>query len=145
MDMRMGGSYYEELYMEAQEKYSISFIRGKVSEIGVNIEKRLIAKVEDTLAGRPLRMELDLMVLMVGMEISESGSKLAKNSGLKVGVNRFLDSADGYFGTNRSEVEGIFYAGTCTAPMSIPETISHARAAALEVVNYMKKGKHRDE
>lgn len=145
MDMRMGGSYYEELYREAQEKYNISFIRGKVSEIGVNIEKKLIAKVEDTLAGRPLRMELDLMVLMVGMEISESGGRLAKNSGLKAGENRFLATADGYFRTNRSGVEGIFYAGACTAPMSIPETISHARAAAVEVVDYMKKMKNRDE
>ena len=141
MDMRMGGSMYEELYREAQEKYNISFIRGKVSEIGVNIDNKLIAKVEDTLAGRPLRMELDMVVLMAGMEISASGRLLAQRSGLKAGESRFLASADGYTGTNLSNVSGIFYAGTCTGPMSIPETISHARAAAVEVDNYLKNGK----
>lgn len=141
MDMRMGGAYYEELYREAQEDYGIGFIRGKVSEVGVSFHKTLIAKVEDTLAGRPLKMELDLVVLMVGMEASESGRILAENSGLKSGMNRFFESADSYFRTNRSNIEGIFFAGTCTAPMSIPETISHARAAVSETLDYLKNGK----
>ena len=42
-------------------------------------------------------------------------------------------------GSNRSNLEGLFYAGTCTAPMNITETISHARAAVTEVVDYLKK------
>ena len=33
MDMRMGGALYEELYREAQEKYGVNFIRGKISEV----------------------------------------------------------------------------------------------------------------
>jgi len=69
MDMRMGGALYEELYRESQEKYGINFIRGKISEVGVNIDKKLVIKVEDTLAGRPLKMELDMLVLMAGMEM----------------------------------------------------------------------------
>jgi len=68
MDMRMGGALYEEIYREAQEKYGINFIRGKVSEVGVTIDNNLVVKVEDTLAGRPLKMELDMLVLMAGME-----------------------------------------------------------------------------
>ena len=35
----------------------------------------LVVKVEDTLAGRPLKMELDMLVLMAGMEMSEGGRK----------------------------------------------------------------------
>jgi heterodisulfide reductase subunit A len=137
MDMRMGGAHYEELYREAQEDYDITFIRGKVSEVGVNIDNRLIIKVEDTLAGRPLRMELDMVVLMAGMEVSAGGAGLADRSGLKRGENRFMEPADNHFGNNRSNIAGVFYAGTCTAPMNITETISHARAAAFEVINYL--------
>jgi heterodisulfide reductase subunit A len=66
MDMRMGGAYYEELYREAQEVWGVNFIRGKVSEAGEAIDKRVVIKVEDTLAGRPLKMNLDLLVLMAG-------------------------------------------------------------------------------
>ncbi len=78
MDMRMYGPYYEELYRESQEAHNVNYIRGKVSEASVNINNRLVIKVEDTLAGRPLKMELDIMVLMVGMEMSKAGRNLQK-------------------------------------------------------------------
>jgi len=137
MDMRMYGPYYEELYRESQEVYNVNYIRGKVSEASVNITNRLVIKVEDTLAGRPLKMELDLMVLMVGMEMSQSGTRLAEASGLKRGINRFLETGDHHFGNNLSGLRGVFYAGTCTAPMNITDTISHARAAVAETVRYL--------
>ncbi|MBE3085450.1 MAG: CoB--CoM heterodisulfide reductase iron-sulfur subunit A family protein [Bacteroidetes bacterium] len=138
MDMRMGGAFYEELYREAQEKWGVNFIRGKVSEAGEAIDNKLIIKVEDTLAGRPLKMEVDLLVLMAGMEMSEGGKKIAGMAGLNTGENRFFAAADHHYGSNRSNIKGVFYAGTCTAPMSITETISHARAAVSEVMDYLK-------
>jgi heterodisulfide reductase subunit A len=138
MDMRMGGAYYEELYREAQEVWGVNFIRGKVSEASEAIDKRVVIKVEDTLAGRPLKMNLDLLVLMAGMEMSEGGKKIAGLAGLKTGENRFFAATDHHYGSNRSNLSGLFYAGTCTAPMNITETISHARAAVTEVMDYLK-------
>ena len=137
MDIRMGGALYEELYMESQEKFGVNYIRGKVSEVGESIYNRLVVKVEDTLAGRPLKMELDLLVLMAGMEISEGSIKLGRSMGLKTGENRFFQGKDNHFGSNLSNVDGVFYAGSCTAPMNITETISHARAAVFDVVDYL--------
>ena len=141
MDMRMGGAHYEELYLEAQEKHAVSFIRGKVSEVGEDHKGKLIVKVEDTLSGRPLRLELDMLVLMAGMEMAEGGRDLAQKLGLTTGENRFFQSRDNHFGSNLSNLDGVFYAGTCTAPMSIPETISHARAAVTEVIEYLKESR----
>jgi heterodisulfide reductase subunit A len=141
MDMRMGGAHYEELYREAQEKWGVNFIRGKVSETGESIDNKLVIKVEDTLAGRPLKMELDLLVLMAGMEMSEGGGKLAALSGLKTGENRFFAAEDHHYGSNRSNIKGVFYAGTCTAPMNITETISHARSAVSDVMDYLNEGR----
>jgi heterodisulfide reductase subunit A len=140
MDMRMGGALYEELYREAQEKWGVNFIRGKVSEASENIDGKLIVKVEDTLAGRPLKMEIDMLVLMAGMEISEGGRKLAEMAGLNTGENRFFASSDHHYGSNISNLDGVFYAGTCTAPMNVTETISHARAAVSEVMDYLNNG-----
>src|SRR4030042_4185244 len=138
MDMRMGGALYEELYRESQEQYSIHYIRGKVSEVSENIDNKLIVKVEDTLAGRPLKMELDMLVLMAGMEMSEGGSRIAETSGISTGTNRFFSPADHHFGSNRSNIKGVFFAGACTAPLNITETISHARAAVADVIDYLK-------
>lgn len=140
MDMRMGGAHYEELYRESQEKWGVNFIRGKVSEAGENIEGKIVVKVEDTLAGRPLKMEVDLLILMAGMEMSDGGSKLAGLAGLRTGENRFFEVADQHFGSNKSNLDGLFFAGTCTAPMNVTETISHARAAVSEVVEYLNPG-----
>jgi len=141
MDMRMGGALYEELYKEAQEKYSVGFIRGKVSEVAVNINNRLVAKVEDTLVGRPLKMELDMLVLMAGMEMAEDGIRLADEANLQRGENRFFKPADHHFGTNTGNVKGVFYAGACTAPLNVTETISHARSAVTEIVSYLNTGR----
>jgi heterodisulfide reductase subunit A-like polyferredoxin len=73
--------------------------------------------------------------------MSESGKKIAGSSGLRTGTNRFFSSADHHFGSNKSNIKGIFYAGTCTAPMNITETISHARAAVDDVVDFLTNGK----
>ena len=81
MDMRMGGAHYEELYRESQEKYGVNYIRGKVSEVCETINNRLVVKVEDTLAGRPLKMELDMLVLMAGMEMSEGRKNSCDEAG----------------------------------------------------------------
>lgn len=140
MDMRMGGALYEELYIESQEKYGINYIRGKVSEVCESINNSLIVKVEDTLAGRPLKMELDMVVLMAGIENSAGSKEIGDVLGLKLGENRFFQSRDLHFGSNISNVDGVFYAGSCTAPMNITETISHARAAVSDVQDYLKTG-----
>jgi heterodisulfide reductase subunit A len=141
MDMRMGGAYYEEIYREAQEEWGVNFIRGKVSEASETIDNKIVIKVEDTLAGRPLKMELDMLVLMAGMEMSAGGKKIAGMTGLHTGENRFFAPADHHYANNISNLKGVFYAGTCTAPMNITETISHARSAVSEVINYLKNGK----
>lgn len=141
MDMRMGGAHYEELYREAQEVWGVNFIRGKVSEASETIDSKLVIKVEDTLAGRPLKIELDMLVLMAGMEMSEGGSIIAKRTGLDIGENRFFLPIDHHYANNVSNIKGVFYAGCCTAPMNITETISHARAAVSEVINFLNNSK----
>jgi heterodisulfide reductase subunit A len=73
--------------------------------------------------------------------MSAGGKQVAGLGNLKVGENRFFSPADHHYGSNISNVEGIFYAGTCTAPMNITETISHARSAVTEVTGYFKNGK----
>lgn len=137
MDMRMFGPGYEELYREAQEKYNIKFIRGRLSEASENIEKKLQIKVEDTLIGKPLKMTLDLIVLMVGMESSAGSRRLASMLDLQTAPNGFIQVADPHYATNQTNVEGVFIAGCGSSPMTLTDTLTDARSAALTINNYL--------
>lgn len=139
MDLRMYGKHFEELYREAQEKYDIQFIRGRLSEASEKIDKSLLIKAEDTLSGRPLRMNVDLLVLLVGMEAGKGTADISKSCSLYCEESGFLKTKDSFLKSNFSETEGIFLAGSCTAPMSVNDTILHARSAAIEVNNYLQK------
>ncbi|MFA6404010.1 MAG: FAD-dependent oxidoreductase [Salinivirgaceae bacterium] len=138
MDIRMFGPYYEELYREAQEKWGVVFIRGKLSEAGQNRDGSLSIKAEDTLAGKPLRMDADMLVLMAGMIPSEGSHKLASVLSIEQGQNRFFQPKDNHYQYNQSHNEGVFIAGTCVAPMNITDTIASARAVALKIDEYLK-------
>jgi len=139
MDLRMYGKNFEELYREAQEKYNIQFIRGRLSEASEKIDKSLLIKSEDTLSGRPLKMNVDLLVLLVGMEAGKGTSSAAATCGIGCEESGFLKTTDSFLKSNFSEQEGIFLAGSCTAPMTVNDTILHARSAAMEVNNWLKR------
>lgn len=137
MDMRMFGPGYEEMYREAQEKYNIKFIRGRLSEAAENKDKQLQIKVEDTLLGKPLRMTLDLMVLLVGMEVSDESQRIARDLKLEQAPSRFILPLDPHYGTNLTRHKGIFITGCCSAPMNLTDTLNDARSAATCIFHYL--------
>jgi heterodisulfide reductase subunit A2 len=138
MDMRMFGIHFEELYKEAQEKYGITFVRGRLSEASENMEGQLVLKVEDTLVGRPLKMSVDLLVLMVGFVPSQGTRKMGEILGLNFDSTGFLGILDEHTLPNETVMPGVFVAGTCTSPKSINDTITDARSAAAQITSYLK-------
>lgn len=138
MDLRMFGRYYEELYKEAQEKWDVNFIRGRVSEAAENPDKSIIIRVEDTLTGNPMKMNVDLLVLLIGFEPSEGTKKIGEMLNLKFGDDRFLKTEDEHTMTNVSNIPGVFITGTCAGPKCITNTITDARAAAAKVASYLE-------
>jgi heterodisulfide reductase subunit A len=137
MDLRMWGQGYEELYREAQEKYGIYFIRGRISEAAATFDGKVQIKSEDTLMGLPLKMTPDLLVLMIGMEPSKSTKLLANqcNCEEEYGFFKILNPISADQKTNRA---GLFVAGACKRPMSVPDVLADARAAALEIEEFFR-------
>jgi heterodisulfide reductase subunit A2 len=139
MDLRMYDRYFEDIYFEAQTKHRINFIRGRLSESNEDQEGKLILRAEDTLTGRPLKITVDLLVLMTGMVSSDGTRSLAARFGLNTAEDKFLNTSDNHSGNNLTNLEGIFVAGTCTGPKSVVETLNDARSAALQAITYLKK------
>lgn len=137
MDLRMSGRHYEELYKQAQEEYSIQFIRGRLSEAAEDKSGRIIVKVEDTLLGRPLKMTMDMLVLMTGMVASAQTASICSSAGIQKDSDGFFKASDPHLYGNITGVPGIFVAGTCSGPKTISDTLSDARSAALAVQSYL--------
>ena len=139
MDIRMFGPGYEEMYREAQMNYNIHFVRGRISEVSPTINNRLQIKAEDTLTGRPLKLGVDMLVLLIGMRSNDMNATLEAESGLKCQPGGFMQPKDSFAGNVESNVEGIFYAGAVTAPKNVGESINEGTAAAMAAAEWLAK------
>ncbi len=137
MDIRMFGPGYEEMYREAQQTYNIHFVRGRISEASPTIDGRVQIKAEDTLTGRPLRMSVDMLILLIGMRANDDNASLAGGPGLERARSGFMRPRNLFLGNIASNVDGIFYAGTVTAPKTIGESLNEATAAADAAARYV--------
>ena len=138
MDIRMFGPGYEELYRDAQETYNVHFVRGRISEAAETINQRIQIKAEDTLTGRPLRMEVDMLVLLVGMSANYENEDIGTSSGLALAPNGYFRAEDSFLGAVRSNVDGIFYVGAATAPKSLADTLAEASMTASAVAEFIE-------
>ena len=139
MDLRLFGKKYEDFYINAQKDYDIHFIRGRVSEVSEDIDGHVIVKAEDTLSGKPVKVTLDLLVLMSGMVCNPAIDKVASMINVDVDTDGFLRSRDNVYSIMESERPGVFLAGACTGTKTVPETVAEARAAVLSIHNYLSK------
>lgn len=137
MDLRMFDRHFEDLYKEAQVKHHVQFVRGRLSEAFENNDGTIMIKVEDTLLGKPMKMNLDMVVLMIGMTAGKHS--ITESLKLETGKDGFYLPADEHLKSVCSPQQGVFFAGTCTGPKTIENTITEARAAALEIASYLNK------
>jgi heterodisulfide reductase subunit A len=137
MDIRMFGSGYEEMYRSAQQDYGVQFIRGRISEAAPVFDGKVQIKAEDTLIGRPLKMTVDLLVLLVGMTAGRSNVCWSQCRGVELCDSGFVKPLNNFDGNVCSALPNVFYAGTVTAPKTIGETLNEANAVALCVAKYL--------
>ena len=141
MDLRLGGRLYEYNYKASQVDYKVQFIRGRLSETNENPDKTIVLRYEDTLAGRPAKTTVDLVILLVGMQPDRSILGLLPDIDEQVG-------RDGFFGTGRIDHsykysdDGLFFAGSCTSPKSVTQSTDEAADIASWINIYLKKKLH---
>jgi len=146
MDVRTFSKGAEEFYDEARAK-GVLYRRGSISEIirrgvnGVNgCRDRVVLVGEDTLLGRPIDFEADLVVLAVGMEPRSDVSDLST-------LLKLPRSSDGFFLELHPKlrpvdtaVDGVFLAGCCQGPKDITDTVAQAKAAASSALIPLLRG-----
>jgi len=138
IDVRTFGKGAEEFYDEARAE-RVLYRRGNVSEI-YRRDGRVVLVAEDTLLGRPIEFEADLVVLAVGMEPRSDTAALSS-------LLKLPRSADGFFMECHPKlrpvdtvVDGVFLAGCCQGPKDIPDTVAQAKAAASSALIPLIRG-----
>ena len=128
MDMRTPGKEFEKYYKDAKEKHGVRFIRSRVHTVNpVNRTDDLeIRYLSDD--GKVNTENFDLVVLSVGMEISQETVDVAKRLGIELTDGNFskTDSVNP-IATQR---KGIYVCGAFSGPKDIPDSVMEASAAA---------------
>jgi heterodisulfide reductase subunit A len=143
MDVRAFGKGFEQFYDRVREE-RVLYRRGNPSEISRRGD-RLVVRAEDTLLGKPIEVEADLVVLATGLVPRHDASDIAT-------LLKLTRSGDGFFMELHPKLrpvdtttDGVFLAGCCQGPKDITDTIAQAKAAASSALIPLSLGKVRVE
>ncbi len=141
MDTRAFSKGYEEYYQRAEKKYGVSYHRTRISALkedpaNGNLILRYVsdqgpdARNQSPVPGSSFlaEEEFDLVVLSVGMEMSDKVKQLGHNLGLELDDYGFCHTA--LFDPLQTSRAGIYVAGPFHEPKDIPETVVEASGAA---------------
>jgi len=131
MDIRAGGKGYDEFVRRAIEEDHVHYIRGRVSRI-YEENGKYIVRGEDTIAGMPVTIDADMVVLATAMVAQPDSVKLAQTIGMSYDKYGFYNEAHPKLRPVEVSTAGVFLAGACQAPKDIPESVSMASAAAAK-------------
>ncbi len=130
MDIRSFGKAYEEFYYRIQNE-GAKFIRGRVANILEDPEtKNLHVFTEDTLLGKPIDLEVDLVVLASAVQPTAEADATRKLFGVSCSADGWLLEAHPKLNPCGTTTAGVFLAGVCQGPKDIPDTVAQAEGAA---------------
>jgi heterodisulfide reductase subunit A len=128
MDMRAYSKGYWEYFRRAVDQYGINYCRARISAVEELPEtKDLILHYQDE-EGLLRNDHFDMVVLSVGMEISEPVRDLGRRLGVRLDEYGFCHTAG--FNPIESSRPGIFAVGSFREPKDIPESVVEASGAA---------------
>ncbi len=132
MDIRAGGKNYDEFVRRAIEQDGARYYRGRVSKI-TEENGKLLVRGADTLAGAPVTIEADLVVLAAAMRPADGVEALAQKLNIGYDEHGFLLESHPKLRPVETNTAGVFVCGACQAPKDIPESVAQASAAAGKV------------
>jgi heterodisulfide reductase subunit A-like polyferredoxin len=138
MDTRAFSKGYEEYYHRAEKKYGVKYTRCRISDVKEdpvtkNLKVRYAAPYEGS--SKLIEEEFDLVVLSVGMEISEPVKQLGRNLGIELDPYGFCYTT--LFDPLQTSRAGIYVAGPFREPKDIPESVIEASGAAAAVAQIL--------
>jgi len=143
MDTRSYSKGYEEYYRRAEQKYGVIYTRCRLSDVkedpDTNNLKVHFARSYDG-ESQIIEEDFDLVVLSVGMEISDSVKTLGRTLGIELDDYGFCHTT--LFNPLESSRAGIYVAGPFREPKDIPETVVEASGAAAAAAKLLARSRN---
>jgi Heterodisulfide reductase, subunit A and related polyferredoxins len=136
INIRAFGKGFDEFYEQAKDM-GAKYVKGKIASITEKENGNLILRYEDIVTGKVTEKEHDLVVLSVGILANPGITRVFKKERLETDALNYIRQTDLLQSPAITSIEGVFAAGTATAPMDIPDTIMSAGAAATETSSYL--------
>jgi heterodisulfide reductase subunit A len=133
MDIRAAGKGYDEFSRRAIEEEGARYIRGRVSKMWRDGD---VIKIQgfDTLAGEPIEMDADMVVLATAMRPQPGIDSLAQKLSVSYDQHGFINEAHPKLRPVETNTAGVYVAGACQAPRDIPDAVAMASATASKVL-----------
>lgn len=139
MDIRAFSKGYEEFYQQAKGM-GTNFVKGRVGKIDEKEDGNLILTYEDIDNGGVLsQAEHDMVVLSVGLLPNTDYKNLFAGEELDSDEYYFVKEADEDLNPGKTNIDGVFVAGTVSGAKDIPDSILHAGAAAAQVAAHVER------
>lgn len=136
MDLRCPG-FNEELYRRARDR-GVIFIRERPTNVKLDeVTGKLNIRVRDPILERPIRVDLDLLVLAGGMAPAEGTSDLARVLNLPQNPYGFFESHQQCH-PEESQRIGIYVGGCAREPMNVSQSIESAHLAAMKALKFLQ-------
>ncbi len=137
IDIRAAGKGYEEFVARAMEEEQVLYVRGRVSRV-LQENGRLRVLGTDTLSGRPVEVEADLVVLATAVVPCADGG-LARALRAPTDAYGFYQEVHPKLRPVETLAAGVFLAGSAQGPKDIPDTVAQASAAASKAVELLSQ------
>ena len=138
IDIRSNGKGYEEFYIRAKEEYGVNFIRGKVSKVYKVGDKYRVQGV-DTLTGRIVEVDVDMVVLATAAKGSSGVKELAQKLRIPYDEWGWLKETHLKLKPLETPVAGVFIAGSAQFIKDITDSVSQASGAAAKAMAMLSK------
>jgi heterodisulfide reductase subunit A-like polyferredoxin len=135
MDMRAFSKGYQEYYSRARQRYGIRYTRCRVSTLAENPQTHTLTLRYQDEQGTIQHEQFDLVVLSVGMEISQCVRDLGRRLGIELDEYGFCHTVQ--FNPVETSRPGIYAVGPFREPKDIPESVVEASGAAASAAAHL--------
>ena len=139
MDIRSFGKDYEKYYNRAKDA-GIRFVKCRVHSLDVLRESGDVSIRYVDEAGNLTVEVFDMVVLSVGLQVSESTGELAKRLDIDVDKSRFAVTHP--FTPVETSRRGVYACGVFQGPKDIPSSVTEASAAACAAAARLSAGRN---